>query len=287
VRSGRSASPVSGRRRPLPAEWIDGDVPINRYLVRSVGRALDAVELVAGAGEHGMSLAEVSRALRMSKSSALALLRTLTAHGYLQSDAGLPRYRLGVALIRLGDLSSSQLPLAEICARVLREIAEETGLTARLAVAEDGYPVFVDRVHGSGMVRFHTQLGRRERPHSTAAGKAILAAMPTDEVREVLARAGLPACTRHTITDLGELLAELDKVRRDGFAVDDEEDAEGVFCVGAAFFNHAGRCAGALSITGIKVDQSPERLVELGRTLRRHADEVSLLIGGKRYRAAT
>jgi IclR family acetate operon transcriptional repressor len=79
------------------------------------------------------------------------------------------------------------------------------------------------------------------------------------------------------------LLDNLAAVRRLGFAVDDEEDAEGVFCVGAAFFGHDGSCAGAVSVTGIKGDLPAWRIDELGRIVRRHADGVSAILGGSPY----
>ena len=86
---------------------------------------------------------------------------------------------------------------------------------------------------------------------------------------------GLRPRTAHTITDIGTLLDNLAAVRRRGFAVDDEEDAEGVICVGAAFFGHDGGCGGAVSVTGIKGDLPAWRVEELGQAVRRCADRVS------------
>jgi IclR family acetate operon transcriptional repressor len=143
--------------------------------------------------------------------------------------------------------------------------------------------VFIERVDGPGSVRFHTPLGLREAPHATAAGKAILATLPQQRVLAICAETGLARRTPHTITDTGTLLSALAAIRRRGFAVDDEEDNEGVFCVGAAFFDHHGVCAGAISVTGIKRDLPTWRVEELGETLRRHADRVSLLLGGATY----
>ncbi len=156
-------------------------------------------------------------------------------------------------------------------------------MTARAAVNDGGYPVFIDRVDGPGTVRFHTPLGQREVPHASAAGKAILAAMDEAAVRQVCAGTGLRPRTTHTITDVGTLLDNLAAVRSDGFAVDDEEDAEGIFCVGAAFFGHDGGCGGAVSVTGIKGDLPAWRVKELGQAVRRGADRVSESLGGSRY----
>lgn len=287
--------PIPGARKAADAGMsaaLDGDAASPeliggardlRYEVQSVGRALDIVSFVADGPPDGLSVGDISKMLGLARSSALATVRTLVAHGYLQPIEPGPRYRLGLSLIRLGDLSTRQFPIAEICTPILREIMTQTHLTARAAVSDDGYPLLVDRVDGPGMVRFHTPLGRREPAHATAAGKAILSALPDAEVCAKLADSDLAPHTSHTITSLEVLLEDLRSVRRRGFAVDDEEDVQGVTCVGAAFFNHQGMCAGALSLTGLTADLPAARIEELGSILRSYADRVSVLIGGRHY----
>ena len=255
---------------------------VDRYTVRSVVRAMRLIELVANAPQEGLQLSDLARSLNASKSTTLALARTLTKAGMLRDARPGPRYFLGTALIRLGDITRSQLPLGEICRPVLNQLADLTKMTSRVAIYDSGYPVFIERVDGPGSVRFHTPLGQREEPHASAAGKAMLATMTEDGVRTICADHGLPARTGRTITDINLLLESLTTVRANGFAVDDEEDAEGIFCVGAAFFGHDGSCAGAVSVTGIKSDLPTWRVNELGRSVRRAADEVSgLLSAGK------
>ena len=254
-----------------------------RYTVRSVARAMKLIEIVANSPSGGKSLSELARELGASKSTTLALARTLTSCRMLRDVRPGPRYSLGTALIRLGDITKNQLPLGEICRPVLIELADLTKMTTRVAISDEGYPVFIERVDGPGSVRFHTPLGQREEPHASAAGKAILATLPPDQVRAICADSGLTARTANTITDIESLLASLVSVRADGFAVDDEEDAEGIFCVGAAFFGHDQSCQGAVSVTGIKSDLPVWKVNELGRTVRRAADQVSELLGGGRY----
>jgi IclR family acetate operon transcriptional repressor len=266
----------------LVAEPADEDVP-DRYTVRSVARAMRLIEIVADGPAEGRSLSELARELGASKSTTLALARTLASAGMLRDSRPGPRYSLGTALIRLGDITKSQLPLGDICRPVLSRLAELTKMTSRVAIYDQGYPVFIERVDGPGSVRFHTPLGQREEPHASAAGKAILATLGEDQVRAICADHGLAARTSRTITDIGSLLSALAAARSDGFAVDDEEDAEGIFCVGAAFFGHDGGCAGAISVTGIKSDLPAWKVNELGRTVRRAADQVSELLGGDRY----
>ena len=255
----------------------------DRYTVRSVARAIKLIDIVAAGPPEGMSLSDLARSLGASKSTTLALARTLTTAGILRDARPGPLYCLGTALIRLGDITRRQLPLGDICRPVLSELAEQTKMTARLAISDEGCPVFIERVDGPGSVRFSTPLGRREMPHASAAGKAMLATMPEEVVRAICAATGMVRRTARTITDVDSLLANLAVARANGFAVDDEEDADGIFCVGAVFFGHDGACAGAVSVTGIKGDMPTWRVNELGRMVRRYASKVSDALGGRRH----
>jgi IclR family acetate operon transcriptional repressor len=241
------------------------------------------VQIVAEGPAEGLTLSDLARELGTSKSTTLALARTLISFGMLRDGRPGPRYTLGTAPIRLGDIARAQLPLGDLSRPLLTELAEETKMTSRLAICDDGYPVFIERVDGPGSVRFHTPLGQRELPHASAAGKAILATMTEPAVRAMCAQAGMRRRTARTITDVDSLLANLALVRNDGFAIDDEEDAEGIFCLGAAIFGHDGSVAGAVSVTGIKGDLPAWRVSELGQAVRRAADRVSEILGGPRY----
>jgi IclR family transcriptional regulator, acetate operon repressor len=256
--------------------------PAGRYTVRSVARALQLVDIVADGPAEGQTLSDLARALGTSKSTTLSLARTMAAAGLLRDTRPGPRYTLGTALIRLGDIARRQLPLGDLCRPLLEELADVTKMTSRVAVCDEGYPVFIDRIDGPGSVRFHAPLGQREVPYATAAGKAILSTMDEQAVRALCAETGLRPRTAHTITDIDSLLEDLAVARRHGFAVDDEEDAEGIFCAGAAFFGHDGTCAGAVSVTGIKRDLPAWRVDELGRTVRACADRVTGMLGGTR-----
>lgn len=258
----------------------------NRYQVQSVARAATLLNEIANQGTSGLSVTEIAQRLSVAKSTALSLARTLAAAGLLRSVDPGPRYVLGLNLLRLGDLVGQQTSIAELGLPTLRDLSSVTRMTARLAMNEAGYPVFLERIDGEGSVRFHAPLGQREQPHATAAGKAILAYLDEVDVRLLLAEAGMTRYTPKTLTNVESLLIELERVRSEGYALDDEEEAEGVFCVGAAFFDHQGSCAGALSVTGIKVDVSLREVRQLGVTVREHADRLSTLLGGVRPKGA-
>lgn len=250
--------------------------------MQSVARALDILEIIAKSRD-GLTLTEIAREIGISKSATYSLLRTLVDKTHVREVAAGPRYQLGVGLLKLADIALTQISLGELAKPILTALSESLGMTTRLAIAEDGQPVFIDRVDGPGTVRFHTPMGKRELAHASAAGKAVLAFLPEAKVLAVCAEYGMAKRTSHTIVTTKALLADLELARDRGFATDDEEDADGVFCVGAAFCDHRGECAGAISATFIKFDVSADRIEEIGMATRASADQVSALLGGPAY----
>jgi len=261
---------------------IPNDLPNDRYRVKSLERALDVIDALSKAGPDGMSVSEIANALKMSKSATFSTLQTLLSRRFL-ADKGVGatrRYRLGMAFARLGDQVVSETALRDLAMPVLRRLTAETGLTARAAILDDGYAISVGKVDGPGTIRIAQYLGRRELPHATGVGKAILAALPQESVRQIAETNGLPLRTPNTIGDIESLLTELERIYERGYAVDDEEDTLGVLCIGANVFEHGGNCAGAISITGLKQEIRADSVAEFGAIVRRHADELSQELGG-------
>jgi IclR family transcriptional regulator, acetate operon repressor len=263
----------------------DDDSVAGRYRLQSVERALDALEFLALAGPDGITLTEASDQLGVSKSTAFALLQTLISRGFA-ADSGTRqnrRYRLGMALPKLGDAAAAQAPLVDVAMPILRSVTDATGLTTRLVVPDGPYAVVIARVDAPGSVRFASYLGKREFPHCTSAGKALLATLPPERARQLATKAGMPARTARTITDPDDLLRDLALAAVRGYTIDDEEDAEGVFCVGASVHDRGGSCVAAISGTGLKLNRPSWRLDELGLVVREAADKISLALGGTPY----
>jgi IclR family transcriptional regulator, acetate operon repressor len=253
-----------------------------RYRLQSVDRALDALEALAAAGPGGLTLTDIAGGLSVSKSTAFSLLYTLTARGYAaeSGDRRSRRYRLGMTLAKLGDAAVQQSPLMSLAMPVLQKVTDSTGLTSRLVVLDGPYAVAVARVDAPGTVRFASYLGTREFPHCTSAGKALLAALPPEQARTLAAEAGLPPRTPRTITDPDALARDLELTATRGFAIDDEEDCAGVFCVGSVVYDRSGQCVAAISGTGLKLNRATWQIDELGVALRDAADSLTVSLGG-------
>ncbi|MFE3198231.1 IclR family transcriptional regulator [Embleya sp. NPDC055664] len=261
---------------------VNENVEESKYWVKSVARAADILEVLSARGPgDGMSVTEVGQACGISKSATFGLLQTLRGYGLVSDDGeGMNRrYRLGMGLARLGDRAQAQVSLRDVARPVLAELTRQTGMAARFAVPEGGLAVVVDQVGIEQRVRLDLRMGVRELPHCTGLGKAILSALPEAEAREVIHRSGLPRRTSHTITDTETLIAHLRDVRATGYALDDEEDADGIFCIGSPVRDHRDKCVGAISITGLKLDLPGWRFQELGRQVRAGALRVSRELG--------
>ena len=253
----------------------------DRYRVRSLERALDVLEALGQSGRAGLSVSELSRRAAMSKSNSFSILQTLIARGYVADEGvGLTRrYRLTPALAQLTEGVLRDDSVTTIGQKILESLTAETGLTSRLAVLDDGYVVALLRVDGPGPVQLSTYLGRRELPHCSGVGKAILALLPAHEADAIVRRIGLPRRTPRTITSATELRRQLKVVAQRGYSFDDEEDHEGVFCVGSAFIDRTSAPAGAISVSGLKFGRDDADLHRLGKIVCAHATRLSKDLG--------
>lgn len=212
--------------------------------VQSLERAFDLLERMADAGGE-VGLSELSAGSGLPLPTIHRLMRTLVACGYVRQQAN-RRYSLGPRLIRLGE-SASRL-LGTWARPHLARLVEETGETANMALLDGDEVVYVAQVPSKHSMRMFTEVGRRVLPHTTGVGKALLAPLPTEEVRALLARTGMPAATDKTITSPDEFLGALEDVRRAGYAVDDNEQEIGVRCLAVRVPDSP--TAAAISISG-------------------------------------
>jgi IclR family acetate operon transcriptional repressor len=211
--------------------------------VQSVERALDLLEVLA-AGPQGMS--EVAVAAGLPDATAHRLLRTLVARGYVRQGPD-RRYALGTRLLGLGD--GARRAAVTAAGPFLAHLVEVSGETANLAVLEGDHVVYVAQVPSAHRLRMFAEVGRRVSVHSTAVGKVLLAGLPDADVEALVARTGLAGRTARTLTTPDRLLAELATVRRQGWAVDDEEEELGVRCLAVPVAD-GRRTVAAMSVSG-------------------------------------
>jgi IclR family acetate operon transcriptional repressor len=193
--------------------------------VQSVERAFHLLELLADNGDS--TLTELSAAIDVPAPTTHRFLKTLVALGYVHQ---LPNrhYGLGLKLTRLAGRVDSQL--GPIVTPHLDTLAREIGESANLAVLEGHMVVYIAQSPSRHAMRMFTEVGHRAHTHLTGVGKAILAGLPDDQMARIVGRAGMPAATERSITDLIKLRKELNRIRRTGYATDNGEQEPGVVC---------------------------------------------------------
>jgi IclR family acetate operon transcriptional repressor len=213
--------------------------------VQSVDRSLDLLEALVAA-DRALGVAELVERTGLPQGTVHRLLQALQRRGYVRRSVA-RKYALGTGALRLGD--AAQRALVRSARPALAELVRISGETANLAVLEGDDVVYVAQVSSPHTLRMFAEVGRHVPPHSTAVGKVLLAAMPADRAAALLLRVGLAPRTARTITEPAAFLAELDRARSQGYAVDEEEHEAGVRCV-AVPVGPRDRVVAALSVSG-------------------------------------
>lgn len=237
----------------------------------SAEKTLEVLEALA----HHSRIADISVSTGMAKSTVHRILGTLVERGFAVTD-GRGEYSGGPRLLSLAGRFVQRMDIAERVNPQLRELQRATGWTVHLALLSGDEAVYVAKVEGSKPYHLASRVGMSLHLHCTSIGKAILAAMPDDEVATLLGRTGMPARTERTLTDAAILLKELADVRRNGYAEDHEENEAGVRAVGAAVFDHTGEVAGGMSAAALVFG---EAAAPPGAQVRATARAVSAALG--------
>jgi DNA-binding IclR family transcriptional regulator len=211
-------------------------------------RGLRLLQFFAAAGE--ATPAEAAKATGLSRSATYRIADRLRGWGFLELNPASDGLRLGSEAVRLGMAALATLEVTGVAPSHLRTLADRTRETVNLAVVDGDAVVYIHKEEGTLAVKMSAQLGTRRPLYCTALGKAYLATLPPRELEAKLAGLELARFTAATITDPAALAAELERVRRRGWAVDDEEVEEGVFCLGAAVRDHRRRAVATISVAG-------------------------------------
>jgi len=201
-------------------------------------RALDILELLAGSpGPRGLT--DIAEQVHGPKATVHRLLATLQARGYATHDPRTGRYGAGIRCFELGSLWARQLDLRAVAASHAARLNERSGETVHLAVYDHGDVVYIDKIESRHPVVARSYVGGRCPAACVATGRALLAYQPREEIEKILS-GPLPAYTQRSITQPAELAALLDRVRRDGYAVNHGSYREGVGGVAAPIRDHTG-----------------------------------------------
>lgn len=231
--------------------------------------------LTAVADSEVGNLAEISRRTELNEATVLRYLNSLSALGYVERFNA-NQYRLGWEIFRLGQRAFSNQVPADAVVPTMERLMNEFNETVNFAAHKDRSVVILDVVEGRRAVTKVSDVGQTDPWHASALGKALLATMPDSVWRDIVASAGLPELTSHTITSMKKMATEINDIREQGFAVDREEAAEELTCVAAAVpALNGGSSRYALSISFLTHRLDPENLEHAGAQVIAGAREIA------------
>ncbi|MFY1633801.1 IclR family transcriptional regulator [Solwaraspora sp. WMMB335] len=239
--------------------------------VKSAGRTLEVLEALAATPER-RSLGELARTLRIPKSSLHGILRTMVQRGWVETDGTGTRFGLGVRALQVGAAYLAADDAVSLLDGILDGLAGRFGETVHLGRLDGAHVVYLAKRESVHPLRLYSAIGRQLPAHATALGKVLLAEHPDDLVDRLLTWP-LHRLTRRTIVEPAALHAELATIRERGYAVDREENTEGIVCLAMAMpLHHPATDAISLSIPAARVDAAGEASV--ADALRAAADQV-------------
>ncbi|MFP8833547.1 IclR family transcriptional regulator C-terminal domain-containing protein [Hydrogenophaga sp. XSHU_21] len=254
----------------------DAPTPGDGY-VQSFARGLEVIRsFSADAG--AQTLSDVAARSGLTRAGARRILLTLQALGYVSTDGKL--YRLTPRILDLGFAYLSSMPIWNLAEPVMERLADAVGESCSAAVLDGTDIVYVLRVHTHKIVALNLNVGTRLPAYCTSLGRVLLSGLDDAEVKARLGASALRAHTRHTSTAPADLLAKVQQVRRQGWALVNQELEEGLISIAAPVKNRAGAVVAALNVSG-QANRTSAAVMkdQLLPRLRAAADEVSSLLG--------
>lgn len=245
--------------------------------VRVVDRIFEILEALS---KHGspMSLSEISEETKMSKSTVHRLLSSMIKNNYVGKNPD-NTYFIGYKLIGLVSFHINNLELLTEAKPFLNQLTHDLGLSAHLGILNNCEVTYLDELYPFPQPDLYTKVGGRSPAVCSSIGKCLLSCLSGDELEEVLYDYEFPEYTKNTITDMGELKRVLRIIRKQGWAIDNEEYQYGHRCIGAPIFDYKGMPIAAISVSGTTNELADEKLEYIVQEIKQRANAISRKMG--------
>jgi IclR family acetate operon transcriptional repressor len=270
---------VIRRKSPEPRSPSEADHDARDGGVQSVDRALSILETLSEDDE-GYRLSDLAVRTGLSASTVHRLLATLESRRFVQFDRAESKWHVGVRSFTVGASFARRRNFSTQAIPYLRKLRDLTRETANLAVVDDEFIIVLTRMESREIMRSLTQVGGRVAMVTSGVGKAVLATYSDDDVGAVIRHHGMPRLTEKSIVRPGDLFKELGKIRKQGYALDDEEACMGLRCIAAVVYNDCAEPLAAISVSGMTSRMTDDRLPEIGQIVREVAGELTVALGG-------
>lgn len=241
--------------------------------VRVLHKTLDILETIKSR-DSGFKLADLARTVELPKATVYRILTTLEGRGYLDRAAD-GSYRMARKLFELQRSESEEQILNRVAQPIMDRVVDATKETVNLGILDAGEVVVINTVESPQAVRMSSKIGNRRHLHTTALGKIFLAGLPEKEFLRLIKMKGLPRLTEHTLTNQAAVIAEINRVRKQGWSIDNQENEIEGRCIGAPIHASDGRVLAALSISGPVFRMDMARAKSLVPQLKAFCAEIS------------
>jgi IclR family acetate operon transcriptional repressor len=247
--------------------------------VQSVDRALQIIETLAEDDE-GYRLSDLAVRTGLSTSTAHRLLATLEKRRFVQFDRTRSKWHVGAQSFSVGATFARRRNFVAQAMPYLRKLRDQTRETANLAVVDDEKIIVLTRMESREIMRSLTKVGGRVAMVASGVGKAVLATYSDEDVNAIIRHHGMPRLTEKSIVRPSDLFRELERIRNQGYALDDEEACMGLRCIAAVVYNDCSEPLAAISVSGMTSRVTDVRLPLLGKAVREVAAELTIALGG-------
>ena len=247
------------------------------YHSSTIQRALDILNLFKERGN--LSFKDIQESLRFNKTTLYRVLSTLVDNQYLKRDEK-GKYAPGLNLFILGNRISKEHLLITVATPHMESISQRFGLTAHLGIIEGAEVIVLQKTDPDRLIKMVCNVGGAIPAHCTSQGKLLLAYASKETVQKVIDTHGLPRYTPHSICTTEGLMAELERVRTQGWSLDNAEHEKNIRCVAVPIFNESGKMEAALSSAGTTVDLPDEAaIMKIVEILKEARDKIRFEMG--------
>jgi DNA-binding IclR family transcriptional regulator len=251
-----------------------------KYPIQTVEKALEVFDYLSkDRYREGISISDLSKELKLGKSTVHRILETMVEKNYIDQNLETKKYQLGWKLFEVGNVIPRQRNLYNVDNRILQLLCDASEETVNLGVRVKDSVVTIFKTSPKTSLIANLQIGVREPLHATAMGKMLISEMTREEVVLILGEQPLERYTSNTFTNLDGLMLELEKIRRLGYSIDDEELCAGLTCVAMPVRDYKNDIVAAVSVSGASIRMTFNKIQEIQHHLREATDKLSTFLG--------
>ncbi|MEX1377474.1 MAG: IclR family transcriptional regulator [Eubacteriales bacterium] len=212
--------------------------------LQTVERALMVLEIISTQPRSQKELEDITG---FNRSNVRRLVFTLLKNGYIEKSASTNKYKLGLKLVELSSLRLNQVELKTEAVPMLRELSMQTNQVCHMGIYSHGEVVYIEKIQPINSISMFSSIGKRLPVYNSSMGKVLLSQFSDEEVISILKSIEIKKITKNTHTKIDDILKEVQQARKDGYAVDNEENEEHIFCVGAPIYDYRNKIVAAIS----------------------------------------